>query len=289
MKREDEILRETCALLAQEETQELEKSISPKMEQAAEALYQRHRRRVFALISQNTKRQKGRLAPYLRAAACLVLALGAAWLFGQQNMKDPVPADQLPTVSVMPYFTVEPSPSPSVIPTDKPTTIPTEAPEMTEIPTIIPTETQNQTEIPTEIPTETPSPVPTMTPEPTATPAPERKIRPDDWSGLYLPGRMPDAYQWFSSQEGENKRTAVYTDPDGKEITFTEYDAEESIQIPEDAEADYVPLLGGVALRIKTEEGVTLIWQMDGRTLMLTAGEAQAMEIAESVEKISAE
>ena len=73
------------------------------------------------------------------------------------------------------------------------------------------------------------------------------------------------------------------------EITFTEYDAEESIQIPEDAEADYVPLLGGVALRIKTEEGVTLIWQMDGRTLMLTAGEAQAMEIAESVEKISAE
>jgi len=59
--------------------------------------------------------------------------------------------------------------------------------------------------------------------------------------------------------------------------------------IPENAKAEYVSLHGGAALRITENNVVTLIWQMEERTLVLTADMDLIEKIANSVEKISAE
>ncbi len=281
MSRED-WLREACAQIAQEEAETLERSISPKLEQAADTLYQRHRRRVFALIRQNSRQKKGRLAPYFRAAACLALAAGAAFMLLHPKTRDALPAAQPPAASVLPYYTEEPSPVPTAA-ADTPA--PTYALNFAEKHEKIPTDAP----IIAEKPTETPTPSPSPTPEPTSTPAPEERVIPADWTGAYFPAEIPEGYALLSSTGEEGMSAAVYADASGGRITFTEYETERSVSIPEDAEMDYIELHGGAALRMVRQDTVLLAWQMEGRTLTLEADARRAMEIAESVEKISAE
>lgn len=278
----EEWLREACAQIAQEEAEKLERSISPSLEQTADALYQRHRRRVFALIKQNSRKEKSRLTPYFRAAACLALAAGAAFMLMHPQTRDALPAVQPPAASVRPYYTAEPSPAP-IAAAD--TSAPTMTFNMTEKQMKIPTDTPKITEKSIEAPTPAPSP----TPEPTLTPVPEERVIPADWMGAYFPVEIPEGYALLGSTGEAGVSVAVYADAEGGRITFTEYETERSISIPEDAEMDYIELHGGAALRMVRQDTVLLAWQMEGRTLTLEADACCAMEIAESVERISAE
>lgn len=288
MKRGEEILKEACARIAMEETETLEKSISPKMARAAETLFQRQRRKIFALIARNAGKQKNRFSPYLRAAACLVLVMGAAWMLLHPKPQDPAPATQVPMETILPYYSASPSPSPSSVPTEIPNS-PTPSPEITEKATEIPTKTPELTDKPTISPTETPKPTATPSPAPTETPAPVRKIRPENWSGNYFPDAIPEGYALLESREETGSRTAVYTDGEGGEIIFTEYDGAEMMPIPENARADYIPLHGGAALRLTQGDTASFVWQMEERTLVLTADADLLEEIAQSVKKISRE
>lgn len=277
----EEWLREACAQIAQEEAETLERSISPKLEQAADTLYQRHRRRVFALIRQNSRQKKGRLAPYFRAAACLALAAGAAFMLLHPKTRDALPAVQPPAASVLPYCTEEPSPVPTAADTPSPTYALNFAEKQTEISTDTPNFSEKATE--------TPTPAPSPTPEPTLTPVPEERVIPADWMGAYFPAEIPEGYALLSSTGESGASVAVYADASGGRIIFTEYETERSVSIPEDAEMDYIGLHDGAALRMVRQDTVLLAWQMEGRTLTLEADARRAMEIAESVEKISAE
>lgn len=283
MNRGEDILKEACAQIAMDETDALEKGISSKMERASDTLYQRHRKKVFSLIAQNTKKNQKRMTPWLRAAACLVLILGAVYWTLQQNPQDVMPATQIPTATVMPYYTAVPTASLVPAHTPETTSMPAETPGVTEMPTKSPTEE------PTSPPTYTPSPAITPTPAPTLPPEPARNIWPETWSGIYFPAELPDDYALLETREENNKRTAVYADGQGKTLSFTEYDGSEMLSIPENAKAEYVALHGGAALQLTENDTATWIWQMEERTLVLTADLDLIEKIAKSVEKISGE
>ena len=206
--------------------------------------------------------------------------------------QDFTPATQLPTATVMPYYTAEPSPSPSAVPMEMhelSTEVQKEMENEERFATLRPELTEKQTISPTETPKATEKLIVTPTPAPTLPPETLQQFWPDGWTGIYFPGEIPDGYVLLESTDENGKRIAVYADKRGGNISFTEYDGTEMIPIPPNVQTDYVMLHGGIALQLTENDIVTLVWQMEERTLVLTAKNEQIAEIANSVKKISEE
>ena len=289
MSRQEELLRQACAMLAEEETNALENSLSPAAKAEAEKLYRQHRLKIFALIQKETKKKKGALPFLLKTAACLMLIAGAAWIALHQQHPDPTPMTPLPSASIAPYY--------SPVPTE--TIIPTHAPEETAIPTFTPDPTNTPSPIPTVSPTSvlTPTPSPTFTPLPTRTPdvaeaAPTMSLEetsgtaPGLWQGVYFPQALPEGYAIADTEEDSSSRSIVYT-KDTSSIIFTEYNLQKAMTIQEGAKLSYVQIGDQVGLKMETDNAVTLSWEMDGHTLSITCTAADAEKIAASVKKVS--
>ncbi|MBQ4073644.1 MAG: DUF4367 domain-containing protein [Clostridia bacterium] len=289
MNRQEELLRQACAMLAEEETNALENSLSPAAKAEAEKLYRQHRLKIFALIQKETKKKKGAFPFLLKAAACLMLIAGAAWIGLHQHHPDPIPMTPLPSASIVPYY--------SPVPTE--TIIPTHAPEETAIPTLTPDPTSTPTPVPTITPTFTltPTPSPTFTPLPTRTPdvaeaapavIPEETsgTAPGQWQGVYFPQALPEGYAIADTEEDSSSRSIVYT-KDTSSIIFTEYNLQKAMTIQEGAKLSYVQIGDQIGLKMETDNAVTLSWEMDGHTLSITCTAADAEEIAASVKKVS--
>jgi len=286
MTREEELFRDACARLAQEETEELSRSMTAEEDRRAEEIYRHHRPSALFLIRRHTRRQGARGRALAAAAAAAVL-FGAAYLALSRTPPDSVPAAQPPTASVAPYYS--PVPTETEIPALESAITPTE-PEKTAI-----IEAETPTMTPTPAATNEPTEAPAMTPQPTATPtpapteAPEEMYSPAGWTGLFFPQRMPEGSEMAYLSQENGRHTAAYT-LNGMEILFTEYDAPQTLAVPEGAEVRYAPLENGViALRAETDAGVTFIWDQDGRTFAVACEKADAEAIASSVKKLADE
>lgn len=297
MKREEEMLREACAQLAQEETEQWEQGLTRTELNRAEEAYRRHRRRALSLIRRNTQKQAP-VGKWLQIAAILVILTGAVyWTLEQSPRETVVPQVQLSGATVAPYYSPVPSPSPSAeaVWVDFPTAVPI-SPTNTPF---SPTNTQNSEKTPVISPTSmptpapTPEPTPTLTPVPTATPTPAPTSEPspapvpalpEDWTGAHFPMGLLDAASVPAVTRGDGWQQAAWD-----ECTFTEYADDRVLDVPEDAEVSYVQWEGTVALRIETEAGVTLAWVQDGHSMRLHSSLENIEKIAKTVEKISAE
>ncbi len=267
MKRSEDLLKEACTQLALEETEALLRSLDEKTLEQADALYQRHRKEIFSLLSH--KKKKG--TAWLRAAACIALVIGGAYWALSHQPPDSVFLAPVHTASLSPYFSASPTISPTFTFFASP--IPTKSAKPSETFFVSPT--------PSPVPTHTPLPSPTLTPAPTAEPS---RI-PAGWTGIYFP-QIPKGYELLSLESEENLLRAAYRAEDGHAMIFEEYASAEIIHMPENAQLSYVPLNGLIALQMKTETEITLVWEQEGRTLSLTAPASQALALAESVEKI---
>lgn len=319
MKRSDDLLREACGQLAQEETDQLDRSLSRAEIRQAEEAYRHHRSKALALIRKNTKKTAAPVRTVLRIAAMAAVIIGAVYLSLNRTAPENVYLNQQPTASVGPYYTPVPTdtPEPSDIPEPAETLSPTFYPENTinadskttytpnppEILTVFPTYTDSFPDIPTASPTarptETPDPTaaptdrptflpaeqPTARPEPTAGPVSASASVPDDWRGVYFPFGLP-ADGTADLTEDAGWRRLVWST--GKEEwVFTEYDEADVIDVPESASVSYVSWDGAVALRMEDASGVTLAWVQDGRSFSLHTSAGNEMEIAQSVKKIT--
>lgn len=288
MHNQDDLLRRACAMLAEEETRQLEDHLSPAQIREAEELFHRHRMNVLSLIAKETKKKKRGLPAFLKAAACLVLIAGAAYIALHQNAPDPQPMTPVPSASVIPYY--------SSVPTE--TTIPSATPKKTEIPTYAPTFAPTETLIPTNtsfinnIPEVTPTftPIPTSTPSPAPTQPPSAETNglgdaPNLWQGAYFPQYLPEGYAIADTEEDGLSHSIVYTKGTSR-IIFTEYEGQKLLSIPENARISYIQLGDLIALKMETESSIILSWEQEGYTFSLTCPDDQAEEIAASVKKI---
>lgn len=343
MKREEELLRQALEELAQEETDELEGSLSRSEIRQAEELYRHHRKSALGLIRKNTRKAANPVYTYLRIAAAVAVVVGLVIFSLNRSQPDNIIQVQPPTSSVAPYYSPVPSgspepaesaapvtPEPTVIPAEdsqgktiptetekfdlKETISPTIIPNITEYQTILPTNipqaketetavptstptlrpTDAPTIVPTEAPTEEPTPIPTAEPTETPTPTPTADPTfavesvsasvPEGWSGSCFPFSLPaegrailetgDGWQRVTWRSGE------------REWIFTEYDRDDLLDVPENAEISYVQWDGIVALRMEDLSGVTLAWVQDGHSFSLCSSSGDAIEMARSVKKI---
>lgn len=281
MNREEELLREACAQLAREETDQLERSLTDEEKNEAEALFRRHRRRAFRIIARSASSSSdGRRTMWLRIAACLILAVGGLFLALRPSILPPdqTPLSGVPSPSVAPYYTASPTaaaltpaPAETPAPTDTPAPVPTESP--TDVPVL--------DALSTPIPTETPIIEESATETPTE--SPRSYTAPEQWTGAHFPQQLPEGYVLALVSKEEGAVTAAYG-REGHELFFKEYDTALSVAVPRQGERSYVQLENGVvALRIEEDEGVTLAWDQDGRTLKLYGEEADVLAVANSV------
>jgi hypothetical protein len=294
MKREEEMLREACAQLAQEETEQWEQGLTRTELNRAEEAYRRHRRRALSLIRRNTQKQAP-VGKWLQFAAILVILTGTVyWTLEQSPRETVVPQVQLSGVTVVPYYSPVPSPSPSAeaVWVDFPTAVPI-SPTNTPF---SPTNTQISEKISTISPTSTPTPAPTPEPTPTLTPGPTTVPTPvpppqpppppvparrSVWPGDHSPMGLLAAAAKPAVTRGDGWQQAAWD-----AWTFTEYADDRVLDVPEDAEVSYVQWENTVALRMETEAGVTLAWVQDGHSLRLFTASGDAVEMAKSVKKI---
>ena len=352
MKREEELLRQALEELAQEETDELEGSLSRSEIRQAEDLYRHHRRTALSLIRRNTRKASSPVYTYLRIAAAVAVVVGLVVFSLNRSQPDNIIQVQPPTSSVVPYYSPVPTDSPAPIETAAPVTpeptvipaedskeeqipteteiidlnriisptitpnitefqasLPTNMPQATETPMEAPTSTPTlrptdaPTDAPTEALTEKPSPVPTAEPtetpaptptaKPTATPEPVMPTEapiplaasvPEGWSGSYFPFSLP-ADGTFVLETGDGWQRVTWHSGE-QEWTFTEYERDELLDVPENAEISYVQWDGVVALRMEDSSGVTLTWVQDGHSFFLHSAAGDELVLAQSVKKI---
>ncbi len=313
MSRKENLLREACALAAQEETERLKKRMGVQNAREAEALYKRNRRAVLALIARRTRRS--RAAVYLRVAACLIAVAGGVWLAFFRQSPDYTPLTPGPSASVRPFDSSVPAAATATsvvtaLPTEvesvvsEAPTFPTEWPYIEETEMSFPTESPTAAITPTFFPTPTPTPVPT--PEPTEMNAEEMNgvqfggiFPPAAWQGTHFPQWLPEGgdMEITLSESAAGSYTARITisgngHAPAQVFEFTEYTASRPLPLSaEEAKgAKYIPLGQGAALRVVSSLGaVRLLWDQDGRSMVLssvTAAEAEMEKIAASVEKI---
>lgn len=275
MKRDD-LLREALSQAAQEEAEQLIRSLSPEDRREAEQLYRKDRRRALSLIARHTGKGRGRLA--LRLAAMALILAGGWYALHRQAPPDRPPVTPGASVSVAPYYTDAFSPTVEPELTDAPTQSPTTDP-------IIPkTKTLSPTFSPPSTPTTTPVPTPTAAP----TRAPEALIPPavpDAWGGEYFLGVLPDGYQIAQCTEADGAFTVVYTDG-GRRLTFTEHAALTALPVQDRATVTYVQWNNTVALQSLVGDTVTLTWDQDGKSFSLSSDDGRTAEIARQVKKI---
>ena len=289
MSRQEDLLRQACSMLAEEETNTLEKSLSPAAIAEAEKLYRQHRMKIFALIRKETGKKKGSMPFLLKTAACLVLIAGTAWIALHQQHPDPTPMTPLPSASIAPYYS--PIPTETILPTSLPAETPPST--FTPIPTNThpPVPTSSPTIAPTTTPTPTFTPLPTKSPDVSATNTPILSqeppgLAPSQWQGVYFPQLIPEGYTIADTEEDATSHSIVYTKGTNS-IIFTEYDMQKSMTIQEGAKLSYVQIGDRIGLKMETENAVTLSWEVDGRTLSITCTAADAEEIASSIKKVS--
>ena len=281
MKREEDWLREACALLAQEEADGLESSLTREEIRQAEELYRRHRKKALALIRGQEKRG---LKPWmlLSAAAALILLFGMV-SSSVDRKPESIQLAQGPGVSVNPYF------SPAPVETQTPN-LPTQAPETENSDPgkweVSPTEKANTPEIITEAPTMEATALPTPTPSP-APEEPHAKAEETDgrmgWTGGYFPSRLPENSSVLAVETGTGFQRAVIAGPEGRWI-FTEYGSEEMLPVSNPESAAYVQWQDVIALQTEDQDGTTLLWNCFGRSFSLTGPKEGIVEMAESVE-----
>lgn len=313
MNRSDELLREACAQIAEDETEALARHVSPALNREAEEMYRRHRRHVFRLIEKNSKK-RSRPAVWLRAAACFVLMAGVVFLALHQRQPDHnTPLSPGPSASIAP-FTSDPADtsSPAATAETAPTvtqpcvwsfSTQTPLPAATAEPTH--TVTPNLTELPyastavegTPAPLEAPEPdtnrapdeiteaIILPTPAPTPQPVPTQAENGlECWPGLFFPAGMTVQPEQITLAD----EYAVYTYADAHGlVSFTEYAAAALLSPVPNGAQQYVALNGVVALMETANGQTTLTWSMDGHTLVLTAPAEDAARIALTVGKIA--
>lgn len=299
MKRSEELLREACARIAEDEADALARRITPSLEREAEDLYRRHRRQVFRLIEKSS-RKRTRPAIWLRGAACFALLIGVAILALHQRPVDHTPLSPGTSASVAPY-TSAPAATATSLPeiTPMPTATPEPTPWIMEAPETIVETTLPQTgdingepepviEV-TPLPTPTPQPVVT----PTAIPAITPTLLPMPTSGQgeakdLWPGQFfPEGILIRTEAVGQAADHMTYTYETGSgPVTFTEYSVAAMLSPVPGASAAYVQLGGTIALLETVGDQATLTWVADGRTLSVTAPAAEAEQIALSVKKL---
>lgn len=291
MKQADDLLRQACVEIAREEADSFEQNLTRSASQEAEEAYRHHRLKALAVIKRHTE-QKRSLRAFLPIAAALLITLGGAVFSMRHSPKDMTEQTQPPSeITVQPFYTAEPTAAPSptlssVVMTSS-TPSPTEAPIIEQSPTIIPTVTPFISPSPTPSPTFTPLPTEAPTSAPTATPEPESaSLIPAGWQGEHFPTLLQPGFELLSVTREDDCCTAAYTRY-GQLLTFTEYDHPRLIEAPKDADYEYIQVNGFVVLQARTDNGVTLTWDIDGHTLSLFTPQGDGIDIAESVEKIS--
>ena len=295
MNRSEELLREACAQIAEDETEALARHVSPALKREAEEMYRRHRRHVFRLIEKNSKKHT-RPAVWLRAAACFVLVAGVAFLALQQRQPDyNTPLAPGPSASTAPFTavpTATPAPAATAEPAPTVTPEPTELPYETAVSEVTPVSLNSSVQYfnnePAEIngepegvteATVPPTPAPTLLPQSALA---ENGL--DCWPGLFFPAGMtvqPDQITRLDDH-------AIYTCADEHgPVVFTEYTAAVLLSPVPNGAQQYVALNGVVALMETANGQTTLTWTMDGHTLVLTAPAEDAERIALTVGKIT--
>ena len=292
MKREEDRLREACAQLAREEADQFERSLTRADLRLAEELYRRHRRKALSLIRRNADGGSA-VKMWTRIAAALAILAGGIYLALGHSSRETVPQGQISLVTVAPYYSPSPSPSPS---TETVWAISATPPPNSDIKSIIsatnmPGIEEKETDSPTFSPFPTSAPTPTATPteEPSPTPSGEpvsapSPTLPEDWTGSYFPMGLLDENASFTISKGDGWQQAAC----GGWI-FTEYADGRVLDAVPDARLSYVQWHDTVALRMETENGVTLTWVQDGHSMRLYTGEGNAAEMAKTVKKISGE
>lgn len=261
MNQGEEFLREACAQIAQDETEELARSLSPAQLRQAEKLYRQHRRSILRQIERNSKKANSAIVPWLRAAACLTLAVGVAYLALHQSPPDNTPLSPGITASVAPYVSKD--------------GFSTFEDELIETPTVSPTQISNTEEMQTIFPTTTPH-------QPFAAEAPLMPV--DVWPGLFFPENM-----CVSSLDqlsiAEDQAAFSFMTEQGAGV-FTEYFSSLLLSPVPGAAQDYVQIGDWIALRETSGDQIILTWAADGHTLRLSAPAAEAESIAETVKKL---
>ena len=289
MKQADDLLRQACAEIAREEADSFEQSLTRSASREAEEAYRHHRLKALAVIKRHTGTSGHPLL--LPLAAALLIVLGGAVFSMRHSPKDMTEQIQPPSeITVQPFYTAEPtaapSPTLSSVVTASSTPPPTEAPIIGQTPTAIPTETPFISPSPAPSTTFTPLPTEAPTPVPTATPEPENaSLVPAGWQGEHFPTLLPPGFELLSVTREDDCCTAAYTRY-GQLLTFTEYDHTRLIEAPKDADYKYIQVNGFVVLQARTDNGVTLTWDMDGHTLSLFTPQGDGIDLAESVIKI---
>ena len=289
MKQADDLLRQACAEIAREEADSFEQSLTRSASREAEEAYRHHRLKALAVIKRRTGKPGHSL--FLPLAAALLIVLGGAVFSMRHSPNDMTEQTQPPAgITVQPFYTAEPTAAPSPTLSSavaaSPTVSPTKTPIIEKTSTIIPTETPFISPSSTLSPTFTPLPTETPAPVPTATPEPDSASRiPAGWQGEHFPTLLPPGFELASVTREDDCCTAAYSRY-GQLLTFTEYDHPRLIEAPENADYEYIQVNGIVVLQARTDNGVTLTWNMDGHTLSLFTPQGDGIDIAESVIKI---
>lgn len=322
MSKQDILLEQALSEIAAEETRAMEQQMTFADMQAAKRMQTEHKKDALALIRKNTKSFSP--APYLRAAAVLVVLLGGLWMLRslptEKNTLPPevqqlqpiytqMPAAGLPTATAQlptstpvfvlkesnaptpaPQYTaaapVEPTQFPTLASTSTPAMIPTSVPTSTPTPTLSPTLTPTATPVPTLAPTATPTLAPTAVPVPVATPVPT--YQPNGWQGDYFP-QVHEGQWTIKKNDANNLTIAVYDDS----YEFWEYT--EKVILPlteaEDCRFHYLSINGTPALLTEDKAGqLTLTWDVEDRTLSLFTpiGDEETLHsLAETVNRTS--
>ena len=309
-------LRQACADLAREETEALEKSLNRADIRRAEGLFQKHKRFALSLIAQNMKKKRPS-GVYWKLAACLALITGAVYFSLFQNHLDPVPLSPLPSASVAPFITSEPTFSPSPVPSPSPAPYPTTFEENLDVihtpaPTILeiskkdgmpgitdgqreqdvslalPTASPRPTLTPTPVPTDAPSPQPTLTPTPVSqADSLADQLTRQNWTGSCYLSYLPAGYMLSAVEQRDGYHRAVY-ESENDRITFIEYDADELIALPqEQIEAPAYAAIdtGSAALKMAVQDGTLYAWSQWGHSFSLLTDEEDGIEIVKSLKK----
>ena len=302
MKQADDLLRQACAEIAREEADSFEQSLTRSASREAEEVYRWHRPKALRVIQRHTKKPGRTRSVFLPIAAALILVLGGALFSLRSSPPDAIQQSQPPAeIMIQPYYTPKStgtfSSTAAPTPTEEPTASPTSSPiidpnpivsttvsiDPANTPTLSPTFTPLPTASPTPAPTAEPTPAPT--PLPVSTPEPA-SLAPAGWLGEHFPTLLPPGFELASVTREDDCCTAAYTRY-GQLLTFTEYDHARLIEAPKDADYNYIQVNGIVVLQARTDNGVTLTWDMDGHTLSLFTPQGDGIDIAESVIKIS--
>lgn len=111
---------------------------------------------------------------------------------------------------------------------------------------------------------------------------------PADWQGTYYPAYIPDEFSLV--ELGRINSYLRYENGQGTYIDFTEYSADDSVDInSENAELSYTTIHGANAFVIEREDGIIVTWGMEDKFFVLISNTTKdaTLEIAQSVQRIS--